>query len=67
MKFLLMLAGLVAVALAMVYFTIPADSLPLPDALGHQVGSQTIHIKHGIAALVVGVACLVLAWRKSTS
>jgi hypothetical protein len=58
----LAIAGLGALALPVMYFTIPAGSLPLPDALGHQVGSQAIHIKHGIAALVLGLVCWVLCW-----
>ena len=48
--------------LAIIYFMVPAGSLPLPDALGHEAGSQVIHIKHGIAALVAGLVCWVLVW-----
>jgi len=58
----LAIASLGAVALAVIYFTVPAGSLPLPDALGHQVDSQVIHVKHGIAAVIVGLVCLVLCW-----
>jgi hypothetical protein len=58
----LALAGMLSVALAVIYFTVPAGSLPLPDALGHQVGSQVIHVKHGLAAVVVGLVCWVLCW-----
>jgi hypothetical protein len=58
----LAIAGAVAVALAILYFTVPAQSLPLPPALGQEAGSQVIHIKHGIVALVAGLGCWVLVW-----
>ena len=67
MKVFLAIVGIVALALALVYFTMPAASLPLPDALGHQAGSQTIHVKHGVAALVVAIVCFLLAWRGSSA
>jgi uncharacterized membrane protein HdeD (DUF308 family) len=58
---LALLAGLVLIVLAILYFVEPAKSLPgfLP---GHQAGSAHHHVKHGIAALFVGLACLVYAW-----
>jgi len=62
-KFALTIAGFAGIVLATMYFTIPAGSLPLPDALGHQPGASTIHVKHGIAALLAGVVCLLGAWR----
>ena len=66
-RVVLALAGLVAMALAIIYFTMPAGSLPLPDALGHQVGSQVIHVKHGIAGVLVGLVCWVLSWDMGSS
>jgi hypothetical protein len=53
--------GLALIALAIVYFVDSADALPsfLP---GHQAGSPHHHIKHGIAALCLGGAALILAW-----
>jgi hypothetical protein len=44
-----------------VYFAEPAKSLPsfFP---GHDVHSSTTHVKHGIAALLLGLGCFVLAW-----
>jgi hypothetical protein len=53
--------GLALIALAIVYFVDSADALPsfLP---GHQAGSSHHHIKHGIAALCLGAAALILAW-----
>jgi len=59
---ILAVTGVAALALAVLYFTKPAGSLPLPTALGYDPGSQEIHVKHGIAALVAGLVCLVLSW-----
>jgi cytochrome b561 len=55
------IAGLVLIVIAVVYWTSTADGLPsfFP---GHQAGSAHHHVKHGIAALLLGLACLVLAW-----
>ena len=63
-KLLVVLAIVVGVALivvAAIYFAEPAKSLPsfFP---GHEAGSNHHHVKHGIAALLVGLACLVFAW-----
>ena len=53
--------GIVLIAVALVYWAEPAKSLPsfFP---GHQAGSSHHHTKHGIAAFLLGVACLVFAW-----
>ena len=55
------IAGLLLLVLAIVYFAESADALPsfIP---GHQAGSAHHHVKHGIAALLLGLACLVFAW-----
>jgi hypothetical protein len=55
------IAGLVLIALAIVYFVDTASALPsfLP---GHEAGSAHHHVKHGIAALLLGIGCLILAW-----
>ncbi len=54
-------AGVALIVVAIVYWIEPARSLPgfFP---GHQAGSSHHHAKHGIAALFVGLACLVFAW-----
>jgi hypothetical protein len=59
-----LLLGLLLVALAVVYFVEPASSLPsfIP---GHEAGSSHHHVKHGIAALVLGLGCFVFAWFQS--
>jgi hypothetical protein len=58
---LAILAGLVLIVVGIVYWIEPAKSLPgfFP---GHQAGSAHHHVKHGIAAFLVGAACLVFAW-----
>ncbi len=55
------LAGIVLLVVAGVYFADTASSLPsfFP---GHQAGSSTHHVKHGIAAVVVALALFVFAW-----
>jgi uncharacterized membrane protein HdeD (DUF308 family) len=53
--------GIVLIVVGIVYFAEPAKSLPsfFP---GHQAGSAHHHVKHGIAAVCVGLAAFVLAW-----
>ena len=55
------IVGVALIVLAVVYWAEPASSLPsfLP---GHEAGSGHHHVKHGIAAFLVGVALLVFAW-----
>ena len=65
MKVVLSIAGFISIALGLVYLTMPGGSLPLPDALGHQAGSQVVHDKHGVVALVAGIVCFLLARRSS--
>jgi hypothetical protein len=56
--------GVALIVVAIVYWVEPAHSLPgfFP---GHQSGSNHHHVKHGIAALVVGLAVLAFAWFQS--
>jgi hypothetical protein len=56
--------GIVLIVIAIVYWAEPAKSLPsfFP---GHESGSNHHHTKHGIAAFLLGVACLVFAWFQS--
>jgi 1,4-dihydroxy-2-naphthoate octaprenyltransferase len=53
--------GVVLIVIAVVYWVEPAGSLPsfFP---GHEAGSSHHHAKHGIAAFLVGLACLAFAW-----
>jgi hypothetical protein len=61
---LAVLAGIVLIVIAVLYWAEPARSLPsfFP---GHQKGSNHHHVKHGIAAFLVGLACFVFAWFRS--
>jgi hypothetical protein len=56
-----LVAGIVLIAIAIVYWAEPARSLPgfFP---GHQAGSSHHHTKHGIAAFLLGIACFVFVW-----
>jgi hypothetical protein len=60
---LAVLAGIVLLVVAGIYFADKAESLPsfFP---GHQAGSTTHHFKHGIAAIVVGLALFASGPRK---
>jgi uncharacterized membrane protein HdeD (DUF308 family) len=53
--------GIVLIVIGIVYLAEPAKSLPsfFP---GQQAGSSHHHVKHGIAAFLLGIACLVFAW-----
>jgi hypothetical protein len=55
-----LVAALLVVA-ALVYFTVPADQLPafLP---GHDASMTKPHSKHGIAAILLALGCVVFAW-----
>jgi hypothetical protein len=61
---LLIIAGVALVALAIYYWVTPAGSLPsfFP---GHLVGSAHKHVKHGVAALLLGIVCFLGAWMLS--
>ena len=56
--------ALLFIVVAIIYIAEPAKSLPslLP---GHEAGSSHHHVKHGIAAVLVGIGCLVFAWFQS--
>ena len=53
--------GLALIVVAAIYWAEPAKSLPsfFP---GQQDGSNHHHVKHGIAAFLVGLALLAFAW-----
>ena len=58
---LALVAGVILIVIALIYWVEPAGSLPsfFP---GHEAGSSHHHVKHGIAAFLIGLACLVFAW-----
>jgi hypothetical protein len=53
--------GVLLLVVGVIYFVDSASALPsfFP---GHQAGSAHHHVKHGIAAVLLGLGCLVLAW-----
>jgi len=61
MKMLAYLLAIVCVIAAVMYYTMPAGSLPtfMP---GYLAGSTHIHITHAIAAGVAAVVLLVAGW-----
>jgi hypothetical protein len=61
MRFVAVLLGLVFAAVAIVYWSMPAGSLPgfLP---GFEAGSTLVHVKHGIAAAVAALLCFGFGW-----
>jgi hypothetical protein len=62
MKAILLLLGAVLIVVAIVYFVVPADSLPgfFP---GHAAGVARVHIKHGLVAGAIGIVLLAVGWR----
>ena len=54
MKLILTLLGIVFLAVAGIYFLMPADQLPdfFP---GHEAGVTRLHVKHGIASGLAGL------------
>jgi len=61
MKAIAYVLGILLIIVAIVYFMLPADSLPsfMP---GHDAAINHIRLKHGIAAAVVGVVLLAIGW-----
>jgi len=64
---LAVILGVVFIAIAIVYFSQPASALPgfFPGHAGSGASAADRHhhhAKHGIAALVLGLGCWVLAW-----
>jgi NADH:ubiquinone oxidoreductase subunit 5 (subunit L)/multisubunit Na+/H+ antiporter MnhA subunit len=60
--------GILLVVVAIVYFTQPAHSLPSFFPGHASTGSAEAnhhHAKHGIAALILALACFVFAWFQS--
>lgn len=56
--------GVVFFIIGYIYATHSAGSLPAFFP-GHTVGDSHTHVKHSMAAFVVGITCFVFAWFKS--
>ncbi len=61
MRTVAIILGLAFAAVAVVYWTMPAGSLPsfMP---GFDAGSTLLHVKHGIAAAAAAVVCFGFGW-----
>lgn len=61
MKTIAYILGVIFAVVAVVYFLVPAGSLPqfLP---GFEAASSHVHVKHGIIAAVVAVVCFAAGW-----
>jgi hypothetical protein len=61
MRLIATVLGLACIALAVMYFTMPASQLPafIP---GYQPGVMRIHTTHGAVAAAVGVVLLAMGW-----
>ncbi len=61
MRMLAYLLAIICIVLAVMYYTMPAGSLPtfMP---GYSAGSSHIHHTHAIAAAVAAVVLFVLGW-----
>lgn len=57
-------AAVVLVVIAVIYFMTPADQLPsyIP---GHEAGVTKVHVKHGIAAVVLALGAVAFGWFQS--
>ena len=56
--------GIIFILIGIYYFVTPAGSLAT-FVPGFEVGSTHIHLKHGIASIILGIAVFIYAWFKS--
>jgi hypothetical protein len=61
MKLIATVLGIVLIVVAVVYFLVPADSLPgfFP---GHEAGLMRVRMKHGLAAGAAGIVLVAVGW-----
>jgi uncharacterized membrane-anchored protein YitT (DUF2179 family) len=61
MKAIVIILGVILIAVAAVYFLLPADALPsfFP---GHETGLMRIRAKHGMLSGALGVVLLTGSW-----
>jgi len=64
LRAVLVVGGLLLLVVAVVYFTQPASSLP-PFLPGSDPTLARHHTTHALAALALGVVCLIGAWMTS--
>jgi hypothetical protein len=61
MKAIAIVLGIVLLVIAIVYFVVPAESLPAFFP-GHEAGLARVRVKHGILSGVVGVVLIGAGW-----
>ncbi|HLH94549.1 MAG TPA: hypothetical protein VKW08_05460 [Xanthobacteraceae bacterium] len=61
MRAVAVILGLAFAVIAIVYWTMPAGSLP-SFVPGYEAGSTLVHVKHGIAAAAVAALCFAYGW-----
>jgi hypothetical protein len=61
MRVIAIILGLAFAVVAIVYWTMPAGSLP-SFVPGFEAGSTLVHVKHGIAAAAAAVLCFAIGW-----
>jgi hypothetical protein len=61
MRTLAIVLGLAFAAIAIVYWLVPAGSLPAVFT-GFEAGSPRVDLQHGVAAAVVAVVLFAIAW-----
>jgi hypothetical protein len=61
MRAVLTVLGVILIIIALVYWLVPAGSLPAAMP-GSEAGAAQVHVKHGLAALVIGIVLLGIAW-----
>jgi hypothetical protein len=61
MRAVAIILALVCVAAAVVYWLVPAGSLP-SFVPGFEAGSARVHVKHGLAAAAAAVVLFAIAW-----
>ncbi|MGA2816751.1 MAG: hypothetical protein ABSE67_10715 [Xanthobacteraceae bacterium] len=61
MRMLAYLLAIICIIAAVMYFVMPAGSLPtfMP---GYEAGSAHIHMKHAIIAIVAAIVLFLIAW-----
>ena len=61
MRAVVIILGLALIAVAIVYWVVPAGSLP-SFVPGFEAGSDRVHMKHGIAAAVAAIVLFAIGW-----
>ena len=61
MRMLAYLLAIICIIAAVMYFVMPAGSLPtfMP---GYEAGSAHIHVKHAIIAIVAAIVLFLIGW-----